>query len=101
MEQGLTVDAASKGVSSVVVFIAKIKKGKSWGPAGVLDNRGCLFHPHVVLHGKGSGILKVTNSDPINHNTHLFPTRNDPFNQMIGGKSSADYGGTTSRRSSG
>lgn len=90
IDETFTVDNASKGVANVVVFITKIDKGKDWAKGGVLDNKGCLFTPHVVLHAAKAGALTIKNSDPVNHNTHLFPTKNADFNKMIAsGKSEA------------
>lgn len=92
VDQTFSVDNASKGVADVVVFITKIDKGKAWGKGGVLDNKGCLFQPHVVLHGVKSGALKISNSDPVNHNTHLVPSKNEDFNKMIASGKSESYG---------
>jgi len=91
VDETFTVDNASKGVANVVVFIAKIDKGKALGKGGTLDNKGCLFQPHVVLHVAKAGALTIHNSDPVNHNTHLFPSKNDDFNRMIASQKSEAY----------
>lgn len=45
----------------------------------VLDNKNCMFHPHV-LAGRVGQTLEIRNSDPVGHNTNLGPLA---FNQMI------------------
>ena len=44
-----------------------------------LDQRGCMFDPHVVAVQVGQDVL-IRNSDPCAHNVHAVPTRNQPFN---------------------
>ena len=93
VDQTLSVDNATKGVANVVVFIKKINSGKAWGAAGLLDNKGCLFKPQVTLHGLGSGVLKITNSDSVVHNTLLKPKRNEAFNKMVATNGSVTWDG--------
>ncbi|MCI0339733.1 MAG: carboxypeptidase regulatory-like domain-containing protein [Planctomycetales bacterium] len=85
VKQDLLVDAATRGVANAVVYIKDISAGKPPLPGASLDNRGCLFEPHVVLHPAGTVGLAITNSDPdpVKHNTHLFPTKNPDFNRDI------------------
>jgi plastocyanin len=48
----------------------------------VLDNNGCLFHPHVVLVRVGQPFV-IKNSDPVGHNTNAVLTQNARFNVII------------------
>jgi len=50
--------------------------------AVVLDQRGCLFQPHV-LGVMVSQTLRVLNSDPTTHNVHFTPRRNPEWNQSM------------------
>ncbi|MCI0339732.1 MAG: carboxypeptidase regulatory-like domain-containing protein [Planctomycetales bacterium] len=81
--QELLVDAGSKGVANVVVFLKGISSGKALLAPATLDNKNCVFHPHVVIQPAGAAGLKISNSDPVGHNTHLFPKKNEDFNSKI------------------
>ncbi len=56
--------------------LASFRAPPSRGEA-VLDQRGCVFAPHVVGVEAGQPLL-VLNSDPINHNVHSLSVKN-PF----------------------
>jgi plastocyanin len=45
----------------------------------LLDQRGCMFEPHVFGLQIGQNI-KILNSDPLLHNIHALPKKNRPFN---------------------
>ena len=57
-------------------------KGAAPPPAAsaVIDQKGCLFHPSVVVVPKG-GNLEITNRDGILHNVHSHSTVNRPMNR--------------------
>ncbi len=65
----------------VFVYVKEGVKGKYSPPAEpvVLDQQGCLYHPHVfgIMVGQK---LEVRNSDPLLHNVHSTPKKNKPFN---------------------
>lgn len=46
----------------------------------VLDQQGCVYHPHVVAAMTGQKI-HIKNSDSTNHNIHPLPTQNREWNQ--------------------
>ncbi len=48
----------------------------------VLDQKGCMFTPHVVAMEAGQP-LQIKNSDPFLHNVHAQPTLNEPFNMAM------------------
>jgi len=48
-----------------------------------LDQRGCMYVPRVLALQLGQR-LRVTNSDPTNHNVHARPKKNDEFNRNMG-----------------
>ena len=74
----------NKGVSDVIVYLNKIKKGKPWAKpakAAVLTNVKCRFEPHVQVMRKGK--LMVANDDPVLHNTHGFYGKRTAFNMAL------------------
>lgn len=60
-------------LAGVVVYVAKLDKGKPWGEvaAPVLDQKGCEFIPDMLIVQKGTE-LTIRNSDPVLHNVHTY-----------------------------
>lgn len=76
------VVGSNKGIKNVVVKLTNISSGKalsSLNPDPVLDQRVCLFRPHVLLMPVGA-TLRVLNSDGILHNLHTYSEKNPPIN---------------------
>ena len=69
-------------LANVFVYVKAGLEGKTFeppsGPAS-LDQRGCLYRPHVVGVRAGQ-TLSVTNSDPTTHNIHPMPKVNREWN---------------------
>ncbi len=84
----LVIDADSKGVANVFIYLPKAPKNihpdlKKPAPATVIfDQKGCMFSPHamVVLGGQD---VEVISSDPIAHNTHTYPLKNQAINVLV------------------
>jgi plastocyanin len=91
----LLVNSENKGIQNAVMYVYTGSRGGTKLkniPAGknathVLDNKGCMFAPHVVVLQVGD-TLRVTNSDAVGHNANLNFLKNDPANPTIppGGK---------------
>lgn len=47
-----------------------------------LDQAKCVFEPHVMLVPAGATV-EFLNSDKISHNVHIYPAKNEPFNQTV------------------
>jgi hypothetical protein len=71
---------ANHGIQNVVVSISDIQKGKALGDGGVLDQKECIYTPHVVL-SPARKELTIVNSDGILHNIHTYSEKNPSFNK--------------------
>jgi hypothetical protein len=84
--ESLVVNKDNKGIANVFVYLAKVPEGVKAPKPGdapiVFDQKGCQFLPHCLIAPVGSKVL-VKNGDPVPHNTHTHPFRNDGFNQSI------------------
>lgn len=80
-DQSLRVDASTKGLADVVVFVRKASRVKDPVPAEqlVFDQKNCEFLSPVFAARVGQPV-DVRNSDPIGHNTNIAGTS---FNQLI------------------
>ena len=79
-----TVVTGDKGeLANVIVFIKEEKEGELKGPKiekpAVIDQKGCMYTPHVVAVEVGQPI-EVKNSDPFMHNVHSMAIDNPTFN---------------------
>ena len=73
----------SGGLANAVVRITDITSGKPLDTLGselVMDQKGCVYVPSVVIVPVGSS-LKILNSDNILHNIHTTPFDNAPLNK--------------------
>lgn len=84
----LVVDPKSKGIKNVFVYLQKAPAGmpaefkKSKESTVDFDQKGCQFLPHALIV-RNDQTVKVLSQDPVGHNTHTSPFRNQPFNQAI------------------
>ena len=72
-----------RGVRNAVVWLKTPPPGASWpsGPGKVeMDQKGCVFVPHVVLVPAG-GTVEFLNSDRLLHNLHSVSKDNPSFNR--------------------
>lgn len=84
-DESLVVDATSKGVQNVFVFLEKAPAGASpvAPPASqIFDQKGCKFIPHAMIVRTKVPLL-VMSEDSVGHNTHTYPARNPSFNGAI------------------
>jgi plastocyanin len=84
--QKLLVDASSKGVANVFVYMERLPRGLKASPVPeekvIFDQENCTFKPHAMIV-RAEQTMFVINSDGTAHNTHTFPSRNTPFSQTI------------------
>jgi plastocyanin len=67
---------------NVFVYVKTGLEGRKFTPPSepvVLDQKGCVYSPHVfgIMVGQ---TLEIVNSDKTLHNIHAMPTKNKPFN---------------------
>lgn len=75
-DEALVVDAETRGVANVFVYLEKapakihpdMKKPKD--AEVIFDQKNCRFLPHALIVHADQGVL-VKSDDPISHNTHL------------------------------
>jgi plastocyanin len=97
----LVVDAATKGVKNVLVYIPKptaVNEEAKSAAAQVnveFDQKYCIFKPHVLAVMAGASVL-LKNSDPIPHNTNS-KLRNNTFNPLMAEGQSIPYKVTAER----
>ena len=72
----------NQSLGNVLVYVKSGLPAGQWSaPAepAVIDQRGCIYEPHVVGVMKGQEV-KFLNSDGILHNVHALPQTNQAFN---------------------
>jgi plastocyanin len=69
---------AGGGLANAIVSVPGARGAKP-AKKPVLDQKGCEFHPMVVVMSPGE--LEILNSDGVLHNIHTFSTANPPINK--------------------
>lgn len=83
----LVVDKDTKGVANVFIYLYKAPKSinedaQKVPETVIFDQKNCIFKPHALVLQAGQTV-EVLNSDPIAHNTHSNPFKNQPQNVLI------------------
>ncbi len=80
--EALMVDPDNRGIQNVVVYLKKINSGKGWELNNNLemDQKGCVFTPHVLVVPVGKE-FSVLNNDGILHNIHTRSEINKGVNK--------------------
>ena len=89
----LVINGESKGIKNVVVSLVDIAAGKKAEiMTASLDQKECLFIPHVLAVSAGSSV-DLLNSDNVMHNLHSWSIKNAAFNEGVsgGGKMSKKF----------
>jgi plastocyanin len=85
LSEELVVNGESKGIKNVVVSLVDIASGKKADTTTVaLDQKECLFSPHVVAVSSGASV-DLLNSDNVMHNLHSWSIKNAGFNEGVSG----------------
>ncbi|MBI4561481.1 MAG: hypothetical protein HY724_05505 [Candidatus Rokubacteria bacterium] len=70
----IEVAVRNGALENAVVLLDGIAKGKAWAAApqkALLDQKGCVFIPPMMVVPKG-GDIEILNSDPVLHNIHTY-----------------------------
>lgn len=83
----LVIDPKTKGISNIFVYMRTAKKihpdlMKSKKPTIKFDQKGCRFIPRTLIV-RTDQTVNVLSDDPISHNTHTFPLKNQGENILI------------------
>lgn len=86
----LVVDKKTKGIANIFVYLQKAPKihpklAKSTEPVVVFDQKVCQFIPRNLIV-RIDQTVKVLSDDPVPHNTHTHPIRNQESNNAISPK---------------
>ncbi len=78
------VVSADGGLQNVIVYVKTGASGNFSAPstAVVLDQKGCVYVPHVVALQVGQ-TLELVNSDTTTHNVHALSDINKTFNKSM------------------
>lgn len=90
VSEELVVDPASKGVANAIIFLVKpagknadaVKALLKAEPSVVLDQKDCVFIPHVTALYKEQP-LTIKSSDPVGHNVRYNSFGGASLNQML------------------
>ena len=82
MKEIYPVHVEQGGVAGAVVWLDDASHGKAFAFAKpVVDQKKCMFTPHVVLMKPGK--VELLNSDPVTHNVHVYAHFNRTSNHMM------------------
>jgi hypothetical protein len=90
LDNDLVIDPKTKGVQYAFVYLVKpnganpdaAKAILAKTPTVVIDQKNCQFLPYATAMIQDQGIT-FKSSDPVNHNVHLSPFTNPPFNVIL------------------
>lgn len=77
------VAGSDGGLGNVIVFIQSGLGERTFdvpGEAVVMDQKGCMYSPHVIAL-RTNQKLRVVNNDPVSHNIHPMPANNREWNK--------------------
>ena len=77
------VVSKGKGIKNVVIY-ARVPRTKVTLPEKnpVMDQKGCAYYPHVLVVPVGATV-DLTSQDPVAHNVHSHPEKNEAVNLQI------------------
>jgi plastocyanin len=98
--ENLIVNAQNNGIANVILFLKTEKDRavpvhesaqKPANAAPEMDNKNCLFVPHITMVHVGHGSIPLRNLDPVDHNMNIQSRANPAKNATIPANSSSTY----------
>jgi plastocyanin len=74
------VVSPDRGIKNAVVSLNGVKGSAAGAATPVLDQKGCVFSPRVVIATPGKPV-DILNNDGILHNVHTYSSKNPPINK--------------------
>jgi len=71
--------SSDRGIKNAVVSVASVK-GATGNKTATIDQKGCVFNPHVAVVAAG-GSVDILNNDGILHNFHTHSAKNPTINK--------------------
>lgn len=100
LSPALIVNGQNNGIKNVILFL-KTEKGRevplhesAKTPSGAvpsMDNKDCLFVPHITVVNFAVGSIPLKNLDPVDHNMNIQTVVNIGKNSTIPKNSSSTY----------
>jgi hypothetical protein len=87
-DDSLVVDESTKGIANIFIYLQKPPAGmpselkESKDKIVKFDQENCRFVPHALILRTDQSI-EILSGDPISHNTHVYPIRQDGKNQVL------------------
>lgn len=78
----MLVDDAGGVANAVITVEIEGKEAEVPEEPVELDQKGCRFHPHVVVIPEG-GKVTYLNSDGVSHNIHTYAVKNEGLNKTV------------------
>jgi len=87
LNNDLVVNPENKGIANVFMYMRRAKDihpdlKESKEKTVVFDQKGCTFKPHALIVRTDQKVI-VKSDDPVAHNTHTFPIKNQAVNFIL------------------
>lgn len=87
LNNDLVINSENKGIANVFMYMRRAKDvhpdlKESKEKSIVFDQKGCTFEPHALIVRTDQKVI-VKSGDPIAHNTHTFPLKNQAVNFIL------------------
>ncbi|HAW29796.1 MAG TPA: hypothetical protein DCY03_17010 [Planctomycetaceae bacterium] len=87
LNNDLVVNPDNKGIANIFMYMRRAKDvhpdlKESEKKTLVFDQQGCTFEPHALFVRTDQKVI-VKSGDPVAHNTHTFPLKNQAVNFIL------------------
>lgn len=87
LNNDLVINSDNKGIQNIFMYMRRandvhpdLKESKE--KTVVFDQKGCTFKPHALIVRTDQKVI-VKSDDPVAHNTHTFPIKNQAVNFIL------------------